>query len=91
MRGTSRARTNRLDRSFPEELPGSVYSTANGPYPLFQCRITRSDGETRELTLGPCIASVVKWIVLGLIAHVLMAGHASTTDVFAIIKMLRLF
>lgn len=73
----------------PEEAPRRIYFSANRGYPLFHCRSTKLNGETHEVVLGPCIASIVRWVIIGLIGLALIMGGASATDVFAFIKMLR--
>jgi hypothetical protein len=74
----------------PDKGPKWVYFRTNGCYPLFHCRTTKLNGETHEVVLGPCFASLVKWLIFGL-GFAMMRGGASATDVFAFIKMLHLF
>jgi hypothetical protein len=73
------------------KLTKRIYLSAHGGYPLFHYRRTKLIGEMHELTLGPCIASLVKWVIIGLIGFALMMRQASATDVLAFIKMLHSF
>jgi hypothetical protein len=83
--------TERRGRRVAGGGPTWVYLDGCKGYPLFQRRNTKQSGETNELTLGPCLVSVVKWVIFALLAFGLMRAGANASEVAGLIKLLRLF
>jgi hypothetical protein len=83
--------TERQGRRVAGGSPTWVYLDRCKGYPLFQRRNTKQNGETSELTLGPCLASVVKWVIFALLAFGLMKAGANASEVAGLIKLLHFF
>jgi hypothetical protein len=58
-------------------------------YPLLHCRSTKSNGEIKEVALGPCVATMFKWAVIGLISLALAMGGVNSSQVVALLRLLR--
>lgn len=91
MPGNATKLTERRGRPVPEGIPKWVYLDSRQDYPLFQRRNTKQNGETNELTLGPCLASVLKWVILALLAFGLMKAGANATELLNLVKLLHFF
>ena len=83
--------TERRGRAVPGGIPKWIYFDSRKDYPLFQRRNTKLNGETNELTLGPSLASVLKWVILALLAFGLLKAGANATEVVSLVKLLHLF
>jgi hypothetical protein len=91
MPGNGTKLTERRGRPVPKGPPESVDLDSRNGYPLFQRRKTKQNGETHELTLGPCLASVAKWIILALLAFGLMKTGANAAEAITVIRLMHFF
>jgi hypothetical protein len=91
MRGNGAKLTQGPGRRVPGGAPIWVHFDGCKGYPLFQRRNTKQNGETNELILGPCLASVVKWVIFALLAFGLMKAGANASEVAGLIKLLHFF
>lgn len=63
----------------------------DGYLPFFQRKTTKPNGQTDEWTLGPSVASVLRWLILAVLLFALLLKGLSPGLVFGVVQRMRFF
>ena len=62
-----------------DDVPVTAKKSAAVALPLFYRKKTRSNGESDEISFGPCAVSIVRWLIILIIMILLVLAGARPT------------